>query len=69
VGSGLSFRLATTYQNKPRPYLFILENQEQAAYYFNDLETILGNKNVFYFPASYKEFYDEENTEKENVLI
>ena len=60
--------MATAYQKNRHPYLFILDDPEQAGYYFNDLENILGTQNVVYFPASFTQFYSEENTEKENVL-
>ena len=45
-----------------------MDNAEQAAYYFNDLEQLLNSTQVFYFPASYREAYRPEATNNANVL-
>ena len=45
-----------------------MDNAEQAAYYFNDLEQLLNTTQVFYFPASYREAYRPEATNNANVL-
>ncbi len=34
--------------------LFVLDNQEDAAYFYNDLVQITGGLDVFFFPSSYK---------------
>ena len=52
VGSGLNFKLVTAFKNLDRTFLMVLDNAEQAAYHLNDLEQLLSNKEVLYFPAS-----------------
>ena len=37
-----------------RPFLFLLDEREQAAYFYHDLVQILGEGNVMYFPSSYR---------------
>ena len=69
VGSGLSFRLAAAFQKQNQSLLLVLENPEQAAYYLNDLERLLGPKKVFYFPASYRQPYAPETTDNANILL
>ena len=36
------------------PYLFILDDEEQAGYFYHDLVQILGDKDVLFFPSSYR---------------
>ena len=68
VGSGLSFRLVTAFHKLDLNLLLVMDNAEQAAYYFNDLEQLLNTTEVFYFPASYREAYRPEATNNANVL-
>jgi len=68
VGSGLSFRLVTAFHKLDLNLLLVMDNAEQAAYYFNDLEQLLNTTQVFYFPASYREAYRPEATNNANVL-
>ena len=69
VGSGLNFKLVTAFKNLDRTFLMVLDNAEQAAYHLNDLEQLLSNKEVLYFPASYREAYNPEATDNANVLM
>lgn len=69
VGSGLSFRLANEFEKSPKTFLLIFSEAEQAAYYLNDLEHLIGEKNVFFFPASYRKAYSPEDTDNSNVLL
>ncbi len=62
------FSAAVVNQVK-RPHLFVLENREQAAYFQNDLENVLGEKRaMFFFPISYKRPYEYLETENANIL-
>ena len=36
------------------PYLFVLDDQEEAGYFYHDLVQILGDQHVLYFPSSYR---------------
>ena len=68
-GSILPILLAQLQLNQPGKHLVILENQEEAAYFFNDLENLLEGKNVLYYPASYNVPYKyEEETKNANVI-
>ena len=69
VGSGLSFRLANEFKKSPKTFLLIFSEAEQAAYYLNDLEYLIGEKNVFFFPASYRKAYSPEDTDNSNILL
>ena len=37
-----------------RPFLFILDDAEEAGYFYHDLTQILGEQEVFYFPSSFR---------------
>lgn len=49
--------------------MFILENAEQAAYFLNDFERLLGATEVLFFPASYRQAYAPETTDNANILL
>jgi transcription-repair coupling factor (superfamily II helicase) len=49
VGSSLSFIISETFKKADKPYLLIFNDKEEAAYYLNDLEQLLGDKNVLFF--------------------
>ena len=69
VGSSLSFVIAETFKKTDRPYLLIFDNKEEAAYYLNDLEQLLGAKNVLFYPSSYRRPYQIEETDNANILL
>ena len=69
VGSSLSFILSETFKKADRPYLLILNDKEEAAYYLNDLEQLLGDDLVLFYPGSYRRPYQIEETDNANVLL
>ncbi len=68
-GSVLSFVLAEIYKNSNLSILLILEEKEEAAYIFNDLEALLPNNPLLFYPASYKRPYQIEETDNANILL
>ncbi len=69
VGSSLSFVISETFKKIDKPYLLIFNDKEEAAYYLNDLEQLLGHKNVLFYPGSYRRPYQIEETDNANVLL
>jgi len=69
VGSGASFIAATAFQHLNKTQLFILSDKEEAAYFLNDLENLLGKENVLFFPASYRMPYEHEEIDNANILL
>jgi transcription-repair coupling factor (superfamily II helicase) len=69
VGSSLSFAISETFKQADKPYLLIFNDKEEAAYYLNDLEQLLGDKNVLFYPGSYRRPYQIEETDNANVLL
>lgn len=73
IGSSLSMVLAETFRPESSestlPFLFILNDKEEAAYYLNDLENLLGDKHVLFYPGSYRRPYQIEETDNANILL
>ena len=69
VGSSLSFVVSESFKKVDKPYLLIFNDKEEAAYYLNDLEQLLGHKNVLFYPESYRRPYQIEETDNANVLL
>lgn len=69
VGSSLSFILSDAFQNSDAPFLMVFNDKEEAAYYLNDLEQLIGEKDVLFYPGSYRRPYQIEETNNANVLL
>ena len=69
VGSSLSFVISESFRKAEKPFLFILNDKEEAAYYLNDLEQLLNEKDVLFYPGSYRRPYQIEETDNANVLL
>ena len=69
TGSSLSFVISETFKKVDKPYLLIFNDKEEAAYYLNDLEQLLGDKNVLFYPGSYRRPYQIDETDNANVLL
>jgi len=59
---------AAVYQNVPRLNLFVTNDREEAAYLQNDLQNLL-EREILYYPTSYKRPYHYEEIENANVLM
>jgi transcription-repair coupling factor (superfamily II helicase) len=69
VGSATSLVLAEAFKKTEKPFLVILNDKEEAAYHLNDLENLLGDDNVLFYPGSYRRPYQIEETDNANVLL
>ena len=69
VGSSLSFVISETFKKAEKPTIVIFNDKEEAAYYLNDLEQLIGEKNVLFYPGSYRRPYQIDETDNANVLL
>ncbi|MBT8317928.1 MAG: transcription-repair coupling factor [Lutibacter sp.] len=69
VGSSLSFIISESFKKAEKPFLLIFNDKEEAAYYLNDLEQLLNEKDVLFYPGSYRRPYQIEETDNANVLL
>jgi transcription-repair coupling factor (superfamily II helicase) len=61
--------IAAVYKSVRASHLVVLQDKEEAAFFYNDLQNLLGEKEVFFFPMSYKRPYEYDETENANVLM
>jgi transcription-repair coupling factor (superfamily II helicase) len=69
LGSSFSFSVSTVFNSSDRPFLLIFDSKEEAAYYLNDFEMLLDEKQVLFYPGSYRRPYHVEETDNANVLL
>jgi transcription-repair coupling factor (superfamily II helicase) len=69
TGSALSFVLAEVFKGRELPFLAVFNDKEEAAYYLNDLEKLVGPNDVLFYPGSYRRPYQIEETDNANVLL
>lgn len=75
VGSSRSLLACSTFSDLENLQVIIMPDKESAAYFMNDLESVLGEKGetyekkiVLFFPSSYKRHYEGEGQDKTNML-
>jgi len=69
VGSSLSFVLSEAFKTANKPFLIVLNDKEEAAFYLNDLEQLINPKDVLFYPGSYRRPYQIEGTDNANILL
>ena len=69
IGSSLSFVVNSLFHKSELPFLMIFEDKEAAAYYLNDLEQLIGDKEVLFYPGSFRIPYQIEEVDNVNVLL
>ena len=69
VGSGLSFVIQALFEKVNRPFLLLFNDKEEAAYYLNDLEQLISDHDVLFYPGSYRRPYQIEETDNANILL
>ena len=69
IGSSLSFVIQTLFQKTELPFLLLFNDKEEAAYYLNDLENLINDQDVLFYPSSYRRPYQIEETDNANILL
>lgn len=67
VGSSDAMIAAAAYTLQERPFVFILPTHEDASYFLSDLESIL-DKQILFFPASFRKAFEFTQTDASHVL-
>ncbi|MFT6963410.1 MAG: transcription-repair coupling factor (superfamily II helicase), partial [Flammeovirgaceae bacterium] len=67
-GSQDALAMSAIYGQVKQTYVVVLSNNEEAAYYRNDLEQLMPNEEIMFFPTSYKKAYEYTKIENANVL-
>ncbi|MFP2996915.1 transcription-repair coupling factor [Spongiivirga sp. MCCC 1A20706] len=69
VGSSFSLVVSNIFKEADAPFLLIFNDKEEAAYHLNDIEQLVGEKDVLFYPGSYRRPYQIEETDNANVLL
>ncbi|WP_234972517.1 transcription-repair coupling factor [Flavobacterium terrae] len=69
VGSSLSFAIESWFKKLDKTFLIIANEKEEAAYILNDLEELINEEDVLFYPSSYRRPYQIEDTDNANVLL
>lgn len=60
--------VAASFKLRPNDFIIILQDREEAAYFQNDLQNLLGRE-ILIFPMSYKRPYEYTEIENANILM
>jgi transcription-repair coupling factor (superfamily II helicase) len=69
IGSQDAFVAAAVFKHTDYNHLFVLADKEEAAYFQNNLKSLLGNKDIFFFPDSFRRPQDFSELNNNNVLL
>jgi transcription-repair coupling factor (superfamily II helicase) len=68
-GSSKSLVMASVHEKMQTTHVVIIPEKEDAAYFYNDLVTLSGDENIFFFPSTYKRSVQYEQTEPANIVL
>ena len=69
TGSAKAVVMAGVLSQQPTTHVVILPEKEDAAYFYNDLTSLLGDENIFFFPGTYKRSVMYDQTEPANIIL
>ena len=67
--SARSFFISASYKKLQQPFVVVLSDKEEAAYFFNDLQTILPNEKLFFFPATIRHLSHNSGSKTDKAAI
>jgi transcription-repair coupling factor (superfamily II helicase) len=68
-GSSRAMVLSLVFQKTQTTHVVIIPEKEDAAYFYNDLISLVGEDSVFFFPSTYKRSVQYEQTEPANIVL
>lgn len=69
VGSTRSILISLLSEEIQKTFVICLNDKEEAAYFYDDLNTILPDTSVLFFPSSYKRSVHYDTVEQENIIL
>ncbi len=69
TGSSRAVVMAGALSQQPTTHVVLLPEKEDAAYFYNDLTSLLGDDNIFFFPGTYKRSVMYDQTEPANIIL
>jgi len=68
-GSSVAMVVSSLYRAQPFVNLIIASEKEEAAYFYNDLVSLLGEDSVLFFPSTYKRSVVYEQTDPAGIIL
>jgi len=68
-GSSRAMVLSVVFHKTQTTHVVIIPEKEDAAYFYNDLVSLVGEESVFFFPSTYKRSVQYEQTEPANIVL
>jgi len=68
-GSSKALLFSDILSENQNLHYFLLPEKEEAAYFYNDLISCLGEENVLFFPSSYKRSIQFGQTDSSNIIL
>ena len=69
LGSSAPMLFGSLVSKCKSPLLFILQDAEEAGYFYHDLTQLLGNKDVLFFPSSYRRAVKYAQRDSANEIL
>ncbi|MBN2664633.1 MAG: transcription-repair coupling factor [Bacteroidales bacterium] len=69
ITSARSFFISAAYEKTEKPYIIVLSDKEEAAYLFNDLQSILSEDKLFFFPATLRHLSHNSGVKTDKAAI
>ncbi len=69
TGSSKAVVMAGALSQQPTTHVVILPEKEDAAYFYNDLTSLIGEETIFFFPGTYKRSVMYDQTEPANIIL
>lgn len=69
IGSSRTILAAILSEKRTAPVVYILNDKEEAAYFYDDLINLQTGSLISFFPSSYKRSVQFDQTEQENIIL
>ena len=69
IGSSQTVLASVISEKLKQPIIYILNDKEEAAYFYDDLNNLQTNTSVLFYPSSYKRGIQHEQLEQENIIL
>ena len=68
IGSSCGFYISNLFTKSDKSLFIILNDKEEAAYFYNDLKDLCDEESILFFPSSYKRSVQYDNIENNNIV-
>ncbi len=68
IGSSKTILLSSLFQKADKNFIILLNDREEAAYFYDDFNNLGFKEDILFFPSSYKRSVQFDQTEQENIV-